>query len=418
MVRQSTHRRETKYNYIAVDKTVNIFEIKKGYFKVYDGETAYNLYIDDTREFPELNEPEYYYDFAQRVGLDEEHTIDFMLKNIHRRRIFKGGWLGGLCLAIAFTGTRGAGKSVALTAFGVIDGLLAGRRVVSNMPIEIKVKYKDCQKIFQSEELLPSMLLDINEFTKNYYNCLMLIDEINVFIADAQRSMSNESYYFALALQQMRHRKLDFGFTTQNENWQTDRTQFQTDFYVKCSDNAMGHGTPKKEEIGRKSLWKIHDMSGLVTGEVLKTVFNKVMPYTEKVFWNTPFWNCYSTELMQRRNKVDFKKKEKQENDYKINMDMLEAYGAALVLPTEIAMTCLAQGIPQIQKAALWQIVGIDGNRNMQVKVGKLLKDLGVETVGGTTGKAFRFPDADVIEQSMRRNGFTMKEPKGDSVNV
>lgn len=380
---------------------MNTFEINKGYFRVLDGKTAYNLHVDDNRDYSNLPEPEYIYLKCQDKGLPGDRTIDVMLKFIHRRRIFKGDWLGDLDLCIALIGPRGSGKSVGATGIAVLDGLLAGRRVISNMPIAVKVRYKDCEKVFQTEDLDAAMMLDINEFNDNYFNCMIVVDEANVFIADSYRSTSNQSLFFSYILQQMRHRQLDFIFTTQNEAWQTSRVRFQTDFYVRCRDEAMlVEGKPKKEDIGRKSRWELFDMSGLVTGDVLSTDFrsNKVPPYNELTFWNVPFWNCYSTELMQRRDK--FNLAQKQADDTTFDESHLKAIAERYNVPSQAILQAVNMGIERIQKSELWEMFGIPGDRSKQIKIGRILSELGCKTIHGTNEYEYIFPtQADMIKK-------------------
>lgn len=380
---------------------MNTFEINKGYFRVLDGKTAYNLHVDDNRDYSNLPEPEYIYLKCQDKGLPGDRTIDVMLKFIHRRRIFKGDWLGDLDLCIALIGPRGSGKSVGATGIAVLDGLLAGRRVISNMPIAVKVRYKDCEKVFQTEDLDAAMMLDINEFNDNYFNCMIVVDEANVFIADSYRSTSNQSLFFSYILQQMRHRQLDFIFTTQNEAWQTSRVRFQTDFYVRCRDEAMlVEGKPKKEDIGRKSRWELFDMSGLVTGDVLSTDFrsNKVPPYNELTFWNVPFWNCYSTELMQRRDK--FNLAQKQADDTTFDESHLKAIAERYNVPLQAILQAVNMGIERIQKSELWEMFGIPGDRSKQIKIGRILSELGCKTIHGTNEYEYIFPtQAEMIKK-------------------
>lgn len=373
---------------------MNTFEIEKGYFKVHDSKTAYPLYVDKNRDFSNLLEPEAIYQLCQSRGLDEGRTINVMLKQLHRRRIFKGDWLGELDLCIAFIGPRGSGKSVGATGVAILDGLLAGRRVVSNMPIAVKVKYRDAEKVFQTEDIDATMMLDVNEFSRNYFNVMVVVDEVNVYLADSMRSTSNQALFFSYILQQMRHRQLDFIFTTQSEMWQTNRMRFQTDFYVKCMDYAMlNSGKPKKEDIGRKSRWEIHDMSGLVTGEVLETdlVTRRVPPFTEKVFWNTPFWNCYSTELMQKREK-HLDTSHQDEKSVALDKAHFERLAVRYQTPTRLILQAINMGMASVPSRELWEVLGITGDRGMQTKMGRLLKDLGCTDKDGTNRKEYIFP--------------------------
>lgn len=395
---------------------MNTFEINKGCFRVYFNDTAETLYVDEHRDFTGLPEPDLLYQVLKERGFSQERIIDVMLKILHTRRIFKGGWLNKLSLCIALIGPRGSGKSVGLTGIVVLDGLLAGRRVISNMPVAVNVRYRDCEKVFRTEDLDASMMLNENEFNANYYDALIAIDEVNTYVADSQRTMSNQSFFFANILQQMRHRKLDFIFTTQSESMNTNRVRFQTDFYIQCRDAAMFHGQPSANDIGRKSHWKIHDMSGLVTGEVMHKDARTyaVPPFTEKIFWNTPFWECYDTQQMQKREKHIAKKPGNGHVDG-IDIEKLESLKATYERPVDLISKAIDLGMDRIEKKQLWETLGISGNQSMQTKIGHAMNELGCKTITGTRGREYVFPSQDEMKKNLAMMGLELHIKGGNN---
>jgi len=404
---------------------MNVFEINQGYFKVYDGHTAYIYHVNEDHNYDNLRQPEVWYWYAQRKGLSESETIDLMLQMLHVRRITKVKWLKALSLCVALIGSRGSGKSVGATQIAVVDGLLAGRRVVSNMPIAIKVRYKDCEKVFEAEDLDTVMLLNQNEFFENYQDAMIVVDETNMSVADAQRSTSNQALFFGDILQQMRKRQLDFIFTTQSEAFQTNRVRFQTDIYIACRDLAMVAGDgdsfidPDPDQLGRKSLWRLYDMSGLIMGEVLKVNdlrTDRVRYYDEKIVWNTPFWNCYSNELMQRREKY---KLQVQDKAQEVGFD---AAHMALIaekykMPADLIKQAVNLGISSMIKADLWELLGVSGNRSMQTKLGTILKKLGCRTFETTSGKGYNFPTQAEMLKRLSKMGLNAINMEGENDN-
>ncbi len=389
---------------------MNEFEIKKGYFKVHYRGTSDNLHVPERRDYSHLLDPEGLYVACKLLGKTPEKTIDIMLRNLHRGRYFDGDWLGNMSLCIAFVGKRGSGKSVGMTGMAIMDGLLAGRRVVSNLPIAVKVKYGDCEKVFQTEELDPAFLLDENEFNKNYYDCLIAIDEVNTYIADAQRTMNSQAFTFSNILQQMRHRKLSFIFTTQSEDFNTNRTRFQTDFYISCRDASMMDGQPEKKEIGRKTEWRYYDMTGLKTGDVLEadTRTNKVPPFQTRTFWNTPYWDCYSTELMQERKKYQKPKETREALEF--DAARIEEMKVEFLAPVQIITNVIDMGMDRVVKADLWQMLNITGDHAMISRVGRIMKKLGCETADGTNGRAYELPPKKVMKKNMAKLGLEIQK--------
>lgn len=394
---------------------MNIFEIKKGHFKVYDGKTAYLYHVDEDHNYAKLLNPDVWYWYALRIGLSESETIDLLLRMEHVRRILKVKWLRQLPLCVALIGPRGSGKSVGAAQIVVIDGLLAGRRVVSNMPIQIKVRYRDIEKVFETEDLDAVMMLDVNEFNENYQDCMIVVDETNVYLADAQRSTSNQALFFSYILQQMRKRKLDFIFTTQSEAFQTSRVRFQTDLYIKCRDLAMvpkmGEAfiNPDPDELGHKSEWTLYDMSGVIVGDILQGHdyrTNQIDWYAKKLVWNTPFWGCYSSELLQRREKIKLNNAS-QSTNYTYDEDYVAELARRYNAPAQMLQRLAGQNIKRMQKAELWQSLGIGDDHSMKVKIGRILKQLGCESLNRGKGNEYILPTQERMLAKLTELGLT-----------
>jgi len=363
---------------------MNTFEIKKGYFTVWDGKTKYDYHVDHVHNYDNIPEPEYIYELAVDRGLSEEAIIDLMLKFIHKKRIAKVGYFANSNICIALIGPRGSGKSVGATHIGVVDGFLAGRKVISNMPIQIKVKYKDVEKVFNTENLDMITMLDFNDFDTNYQDCWILIDETNVSIADSQRTMANQSLFFSHVLQQMRHRKLDFIFTTQSEMFLPYRARFQTDIVIKCRDIAMEKSlNPSQSDLGRKSHWRLYDYSGIFPNSLIHSEdkkINELKPYARRIAWNTPFWNCYSTELMQRWDKLKLKTTGKKIPE---SNGMIAKLAELYKLPLDLTARAINFDDEKISSKEVWELINSNGHSK---KVGSMYKGLGVERIQSTGG--------------------------------
>lgn len=199
-------------------------------------------------------------------------------------------------IIIGLIGPRGGGKSVGGARLTILDYMLAGYKVWSNMEIGFGFQVNGHIKELRSKSLNK---LELGELDTVYSNGLLFVDEVNAYIADARRSMSEESLAFSYILQQIRKRKLNIIWTAQSEAHCDERLRWQTDIYIVCNDVSVvrrGCG------IGELSHWKAYDAHGLVTGKL-----NKNPVFYEGVIWNKPWWNSFSTWKLQGADEIDNK---------------------------------------------------------------------------------------------------------------
>lgn len=386
---------------------MNEFEIKQGYFTVWDGKTTYDIYLND-KKHDYLPEPDKIYDLCRKRGYSSGKIIDIMLKFFHVDRLIKSGYLHDLSMVVGFVGPRGSGKSVGAVAYAIYDFLLDGKRVWSNMPIEVTVKYRDCRKIFRSESLDKEALMDINAFENSFADGLIVIDELNIEVGDSRRQMSNQMLWFDFMLQEVRKRKMNICYQLQSEEWAGSRSRWQTDLYIVCRDKAFLDGHPSPNDIGRQSRWRIHDMSGIVTGDIRYSEKNrnKVDYYQELYFWNTPFWNCYDTEKMQRYEKFDPSKKSDLESEH-LTIDertfsaLTTSYG---VIP-ELVLRVLDSLSGRILRREVWNVLQIS-DRATQTQVGTLLHSLGATDFRNSAGeRGYILPDKEFLAMRLSELG-------------
>ncbi len=374
------------------------FEIRDGGFLVWDGKTSYPMNI--LNEVGEEHTQDMDSDYAWLLVRDipSDVIIDTLLKKYHHGRVFKWGYMADLSLVISMVGPRGSGKSVGAVNLAIIDYFMRGKRVWSNLPIEFKVSYRETEKLYQSIPLDKALLLDINDFSTVFADGLILIDELNIAMTDSRRSMSNASLFFSYLLQEVRKRKMSILYTMQAENWADSRLRWQTDFYIQCRDKSFLSGKPTSDTIGRKSDWKLHDMSGMVTGEVkmVDKTNHVVAPFKELTVWNTPFWNCYSTDEMQAYEPMkvaigggkeplqltEGQIKEKEDN-------------TAVIWAT--FRNLRAAGYEKVVKTELWGILDIKTHQE-KTKTGELLSELGFETTRGDKGREYKVPTQDELD--------------------
>lgn len=193
-------------------------------------------------------------------------------------------------LIIGFVGARGSGKSVGAARTVILDYMLPGKTVWSNMAIEFNlVKNGEIVNI-KSQPLNRLSLVDLDEV---FRNGLIYLDEINLLM-EARRAMSEENLMVSYILQQLRKRRLNLMWSAQSEMHCDDRLRFQTDIFVICQDVSINK---PKCGIGELSLWKCHDYSGIVKGKVPNK--SEAAIFYEGIQWNKPWWNTFDTEEIQ-----------------------------------------------------------------------------------------------------------------------
>jgi len=199
-------------------------------------------------------------------------------------------------IIIGLIGPRGGGKSVGGARLTILDYMLAGYDVWSNMEIGVGVQVNGNVRELRSK---PLNKLELGELDAVYSNGLLFVDEVNAYIADARRAMSEESLAFSYILQQIRKRKLNIIWTAQSEAHCDERLRWQTDIYIVCNDVSV---VRRNCGIGELSSWKAYDVHGLVTGQL-----NKNPVFYEGVIWNKPWWNSFSTWKLQGTEEYDNK---------------------------------------------------------------------------------------------------------------
>lgn len=380
-----------------------VFEIQKNGFKVFNNNTAGDLitFQGDTSNLPPLDLT---YAWCLKQGYTPEQTIDLMLKIYHTARITKSGYFEDLSLVYGLIGNRGSGKSCGAAGIAIIDYLLALKPVWSNMGIELEVRYRDCSKVFRSIDLERTALLDVNDASLLFSNGLIVIDELNIAIGDSYRSTSNVNLFFSFMLQEIRKRKMNILYTVQSENWGGTRIRWQTDFYIHCSDRALiGSYKPTKGSIGRSSRWKLYDMSGL-TGDVvyMNRIETKVACKKEVYFANTPFWNTYGTEEVQKYEPMRI------QSDYKelaITTEGIKNIENDNMAVANAMIKVIQRSPGAIGRRELWTALGVHDDAGKQRRIGHLLNTWGVDSKQGTRGREYLLPDLPVFLDNLAKNG-------------
>lgn len=257
-------------------------------------------------------------------------------------------------IIVGFVGPRGSCKSVGAARTVILDFMLVGKTVWSNMEIGFNLVSNGQSVEMKSKPLDKLSLVELDEV---YSNGLIYVDEANL-IAEARRAMSQENLMFSYILQQLRKRRLTIIWSAQSELHCEERLRFQTDIFIMCEDVSI---SKPNCGIGELSLWKAHDFSGIVKGKSPNNSADAV--FYQGVQWIKPWWNtCNTWEIQPKEASAKDQQKEAMQK---------EAKGIAL----EMAEYLRKEGIERVQIRDLWQRWGVDSHK-MKILVGTELSQI------------------------------------------
>jgi len=183
-----------------------------------------------------------------------------------------------------FIGDRGGGKSGSEAAISIVDYMMSGRKVFSNMGVKCDILVDDDMARsyglksggavhYEAEPIDKDALLDLDE---RYRRSCLLIEEINVEYSNVRRAMSNTNIDFNQVAQQLRHFETSLLYNVINEMFVDPQLRSLTDVFVKTSDTAFDMDSlSAKKPRGIDFKWNITPMSGYLRGEQFK---NKTLP--------------------------------------------------------------------------------------------------------------------------------------------
>lgn len=350
--------------------------LNKGFLSIGSNGSRFNIFLNE--EYQNLPPIEEVYNHLMETDLTKEEILKRLIDIYIPNKFIKGGHLNLRTTVTGLIGARGSGKSCNGSMITIFDYLIRGKKVWSNMEIEVTIKYRDCQKTFRSEDIEKMAVLNLD---RQYQGGMVFLDEVNIEFAEARRTMSRRNLAFTNMLQQLRHRSLDLVYTTQNEGWVDDRLRFQTDIFLLCKDAAL---TPSGREFGAKvgeySFIDAFDFSGVYTGRSFESGDKPISSIT---VWMKPFWSTYSTWKMQGmdegRPEVSMNIGESQalrqvKNDYQTRQQELG------VLADKLVKLCEIKGTNVIPSEELFEHLGIS-KLSERKKAGWAFRDLTEENI-------------------------------------
>ncbi len=327
----------------------------------------------------------------------ENYLKSYVADRVIPQRFINFGRNTKLSKCIGLIGPRGSCKSIGAAAMGIIDYLIPGSKLISNIEVKWGLRLGDFLVGYASEELdkMEMMKFNIEE------NVAVLIDEVNIEFSEARRSMTNRNLIFNKILQQLRKRSLNVIYTVQHEMWIDNRLRYQTNVFIKTQDVCMmPGGIHLPYDLGEYASWKVFDMSGIFgQGSYVDTHVPVIdgWNFSAKQWWNTfdtkqvqgieqaayggdgehPLWLKRSGEIEREEN-----------NNAQLSDLILDLHNKGI---TEV---------PSEKMYASFGITAIQDKKNL----GAQLKKLGIQYIAWK--KAYRISNVDL------ENPETMRVPK------
>jgi hypothetical protein len=237
--------------------------------------------------------------------------VGLKLKPIFRRQHLKREVIIGL------VGLRGDGKSGSGAVIALLDYMLSGSPVWSNMPIQTAIRVDDETAISMTNGAMHkggvvsyvSQTLDkkaLLRFDPQYHDGCYFIDEINMEFAEARRAMSNTNLFMDRVAQQLRKYQNSLIYTVINEMFIDSRMRELTDIFIRSEDVALSvEGLKNRKQPGIDFKWTIYPMSGYLCGrENSYYITKKPLPPVYLHF--EPWRGIYDDKLAQAVGKTKY----------------------------------------------------------------------------------------------------------------
>lgn len=176
---------------------------------------------------------------------------------------------------IGLIGDRGDGKTIGGTIIAICDYMVWDEPCFSN--VGINIHFNIDEQLASEYNVKPgtvsfhSQPLDMVKFLRfdpEYRRGVFFIDEINVAVADARRSMSNQNIEATDVGQQLRKLESALIYTSIHEMFVEWRIRDMTDIFISTRDTALSpEGLAMKKPPGLEFEWTIYPMSRKLTGE-------------------------------------------------------------------------------------------------------------------------------------------------------
>jgi len=215
-------------------------------------------------------------------------------------------------------GDRGGGKSGSDAVIGIVDFMLRGKTVWSNMNIEYDITVPDelAQKYglnsggsvhYESIPIEKDKLLKLDE---TYRDGCLVIEEINVQYSNVRRFMSNTNIESNELYQQLRKFRTSLIYNVIDEMFVDPQLRALTDIFIRTYDTAFDiDAMLRKKKTGLDFCWLAYSYSGYLNGEQGRYALTKK---ADKWYFKfEPWQGVYDSWQHQERGTYSLNKRER-----------------------------------------------------------------------------------------------------------
>lgn len=215
---------------------------------------------------------------------------------------------------IGLIGETGSSKSIGAATIAFVDYMLMRQNCYSNLDIvhdivlpEALIELyelisgSDIERVPAHYESVPLDIKKMLKFNPEYMDGVVVIDEINIALADAWRTMSNQALASADYLQQLRKMHCAMIHTCLDEMFIPNRIRDGTDLFIRCRDLAY-YSQYQHQNHGVTFEWLEYPMTGKFFN--YDNMYSELGTYYERVlFHGRKSWGLVDSEERQHRKK-------------------------------------------------------------------------------------------------------------------
>ena len=311
-------------------------------------------------------------------------------------------------------GDRGGGKSGSDAVISIVDFMIRGLPVWSNMVIKTDVRVDD--EIAQKYGLnsggtvhYESLLVEKDKLLKldeTYRNGCLVIEEINVQFSNVRRFMSNTNIESNELYQQLRKFKTSLIYNVIDEMFVDPQLRALTDIFIRTYDTAFDlDALARKKPTGLDFCWQTYAYSGYLNGEQGRYALTHK---TEKSYLDFEPWRgVYNDKKHQERGEYSLNKRERQARE-KAAMLSVESSGEmeAEINEWQWLIDNIRKiknaGVEYLEASQLWQVLESIEHGFTPIQMGSILPSFGVNkhhqnTRGKWVYKIEQFKLGDVV---------------------
>lgn len=289
---------------------------------------------------------------------------------------------------IGLIGDRGDGKSLGGSIISICDYMVWDEPCFSNL--DININFNIDEQIASEYSVEPGSVsfhsrpLDMIKFLRfdpEYRGGVFFIDEINVAVADARRSMSNQNIEATDVGQQLRKLESALIYTSVHEMFVEWRIRDMTDVFIVTRDTALSpEGLAMKKPPGLEFEWTIYPMSRKLTGER----YQDTKQTMKGTIYGRRWWGAVDTLRRQDRRKysvpIGSGTLEEAELDIGESPSITKAKSQWGWLYDAIR-NLHEEGYEEISNWELWDYLQINERGILSTEVGKQLARMGIRPI-------------------------------------